>query len=123
MTVSRALLVRITAGVILITAILLGWNWHYCRYEWPDEIQVRVLGTAVAGAEDLVSYERFSAYGEGAFRWTYRIAGPRQAPLAKYCKGNVLDGCRITKTKRLNEGVVQSVTYVEGTLIVEEIWE
>lgn len=123
MKLKRRSLIAVLAAILLLGAALWGWNWHYRRDVWPKEIQASVLGAQVVGPDELASSEGFSAYGEGAFRWTYRIGTKDLMALAEYCNGQELETCRFTKSKRLNDGVVQSVTYSDGVLTIEEIWE
>lgn len=123
MKLSQRLLIVALAGIVLVGAALWGWNWQYRRYAWPKEIQTSVLGVQVVGSDELMSSEGFSAYGEGMFRWMYRVSPEDFIPLAQYCNGQEVSACQFTRTKRLSDGVVQSVTYAEGVLTVEELWE
>lgn len=123
MRVNRRFLLAALTAILLLSVTLFVWNWHCRRYAWPQEIQISVLGVQVARCDELVSSEGFSAYGQGVFRWTYRIAAKGSSPLAQFCYGHGPDTCQFSKTKRLNDGVVQSVTYDDGMLTVEEIWD
>ena len=76
---------------------------------------------ALAKAEWLVASDGFSAYGEGVFRWNYKIP-PDAEKLRLICGHQGATACRFMKSKRLNDGVAQSVTYADGLLTVEEVW-
>jgi len=120
---NRRTVIAALAGIVLASAIVTAWNWHYRRHVWPNEIQAGGPGTQVVGSDELASFEDFSAYGEGVFRWTYEISAAERDSLAKYCSGQEPGVCLFSRSRRLNDGVVQSVTYGDGALTVEEVWE
>ncbi len=123
MRFNRRTVIAALAGLVLVSAVAMGWNWHYRRHVWPKEIQAGVLGAQVVGSDELTTSEGFSAYGEGVFRWTYRISAADRTSLAQYCKGQELSDCRFSMSRQLNDGVFQSVTYRHGMLPVEEVWK
>jgi hypothetical protein len=81
-----------------------------------------VIGEQLANATMLVSSEGFSAYGEGVFRWRYKVTGD-VSKIRSLCGVQDLSICRFTRTKNLKDGVILTVTYEKEILTVEETWE
>jgi hypothetical protein len=121
MTINRQVLLGATTACITIGAILWAYNWHYRRDTWPVDIQIAVLGSQIAGAGSLLAWEGYSAYGEGMHRWRYKI-DERSEQLKGLCTNQEISNCKFTRTRRVNDGVVQTVHYSDGILIVEEVW-
>jgi hypothetical protein len=115
---------NILIGLIVLAgigAVWVGYKWYYRTYKWPAEIQTSVLGSRIVDSRSLLDREGYSHFGEGVFRWRYRI-GSENTNLTKQCGDQPKDTCRFTKTRRLEDGVVQTATYSDGILIVEEVW-
>jgi hypothetical protein len=121
MTVGKRRILGTLVAVFLVGVSLGAYNWHYRRYTWPAEIQSGLLGNVVAGADDLVRQEGYSAYGEGMFRWEYRMRSDNQY-LPRLCDSEPLSTCEFTRSRQLEEGVSQVIRYSRGFLTVEEIW-
>lgn len=107
--------------VIGIAAFLASYHWYYQRYVWPAEIQKELFGRQIVDANLLTDRIAESAYGQGMFRWTYRI-DPTKSNLREFCGLATIKKCRFTKSKHLKEGVDLDASYSDGILIVEEWW-
>ena len=115
---------NVLIGLIVLAgigAVWVGYNWYYRTYKWPAEIQTSVLGSQIVDSASLLKREGYSHYGEGMFRWRYRI-GSENPNLAWQCGNQTIEACRFTKTRRLADGVVQTATYSNGILTLEEVW-
>ena len=108
MRVSTPLIARVIVVTLIMGTALWAYNWYYRRYTWPAEIQSGLLGHIVANADDLVRQEGNSSYGEGMFRWEYRLSGGSQH-LQRLCDGKPLSVCEFTKSRQLEVGVSQTV--------------
>jgi len=96
-------------------------HWYYQRYIWPAEIQKELFGRQIVDANLLPVRIADSGYGEGMFRWTYRI-DPASADFREYCGSTPVKSCRFQRTKHLKEGVDLSASYANGVLTIEEWW-
>jgi hypothetical protein len=121
MKTNQRLIIKVIVAAFIIGASLWAYNWHYRRYTWPAEIQSGLLGHVVASADELVRQEGNSAYGEGMFRWEYKMRNGSQH-LQRLCAGKPLSTCEFTRSRQLEEGVSQAVRYYRGLLTVEEVW-
>jgi hypothetical protein len=117
----RKLILLSLAVPAAIAAALAGHHWYFQRYLWPAEIQSNLLGNQIADSDALIRREGYSAYGEGAFRWYYRVDS-RRPELTRLCRGQPSATCRFTKSHKLREGIEQTVYYSNGVLLLEEIW-
>lgn len=116
---------KIVIGAILVSvavgALSLAYGWYYRRYQWPIEIQKALLGRQVVEAKSLMDQEGYSAYGEGMFRWRYKI-DKENKQLTILCRRQAIAVCKFSRTRQLSDGVTQTVTYSDGVLILEEVW-
>jgi hypothetical protein len=121
MRISKKVIFITILSAIMLAVILLSYGWYYIHYIWPEEIQANVLGRSVVGNNFLLKREGYSHYGEGEFRWEYRVARENREVVA-LCYPKSITVCSFRKSRRINEGVEQTVVYVNGVLIVEEVW-
>lgn len=119
--ISRRGLLMSVAGLTVIAAAWSSWTWYYRSFVWPREIQTSILGSPIVDGRSLLGREGYSHYGEGMFRWRYRIYDGN-SELARHCPDQRLTDCEFTKSRRVSAGVVQSITYSDGVLTVEEVW-
>lgn len=115
------------AIVVLLACAMLGfacaaYSWYYRAYTWPDEIQTNVVGARLVNAKLLRRQEGYSHYGEGMHRWYYNVQEGNKE-VAQLCGNQSVSTCSFTKTRRLSDGVVQTVDYNRGSLILEEVWD
>ena len=117
-----------TRKSILVVVLALGcigvglaiYDWYFKRYLWPAAIQRSVAGVELTNGATLISYDGYSAYGQGAHRW--RFDAVEDAPLRQICGSSPISNCRFVRTRRLNGDVEQTVSYERGVLVVEEVW-
>jgi hypothetical protein len=107
--------------VIGIATILTTVHWYYQRYVWPAQIQKELFGRQIADANVLSDRISEAAYGQGMFRWTYRI-DPANSGLQELCGLATIKKCRFTRSKHSKKGVDLGASYADGILIVEEWW-
>jgi hypothetical protein len=113
--------IKVTALAVGCGAIgLLSYNWYYTRFLWPASVQRSVVGAELVSNSELNNYDGFTAYGQGAHRWTYDVVG--NSHLRKMCAPQPLSTCSFVRTRRLNSDVEQTVKLKTGVLIVEEVW-
>jgi hypothetical protein len=96
-------------------------RWYYRHYVWPREIQQQLLGGQLAPSSSLVEYDGYSHYGQGAFRWRYKVEQQSKL-LGTLCGDQRVDQCVFHRTRMLSDDVTQSVSYERGVLTVEEDW-
>ena len=108
---------------IAIGILLYAHDYHYRRYTWPADIQTKVLGgTQITDGATLVSWESDSVvYGEGGFKWTFRL-NVRNDHLKRLCGAQPVLKCKFTRSRHLSDGVDLFVEYADGILIIEEAW-
>jgi hypothetical protein len=105
-----------------VAASLLIYQHYYRARVWPAELQRDLLGVQIAEPDALIDRDGSSAYGEGMFRWRYRV-DPRDPRLRKFCPAaSRWEACRFTRRRRIAEGVDVYVTYSGGVMLLEEIW-
>jgi hypothetical protein len=76
----------------------------------------------IVRSDALIDREGSSAYGEGAFRWRYRV-DPRDPRLKPFCPAaRTSKACRFTRSRRISEGVDIYVSYSDGVMTLEEFW-
>jgi hypothetical protein len=98
------------------------YDWYYKRYLWPADIQDHLFGDRLVDASTLLKCEGSAAWGQGMFRWTYRI-DISDGRLRKLCGSQPLGTCRFVKVRHLKSGVDLDATYVGGVLTLEEWWK
>lgn len=96
-------------------------NWYYEHYVGPREIQQQLLGGLLAPSSSLLDYDGYSHYGQGAFRWRYKV-DPHSKLLGTLCGDQRIDQCVFHRTRMLSDDVTQSIRYEAGVLTVEEDW-
>jgi hypothetical protein len=104
-----------------LAGLYVAHNWYYRRYVWPCEIQQQLLGGLLAPSNSLLEYDGYSHYGQGAFRWRYKVEQHSKL-LGKLCGNQRLDQCVFHRTRMLSDDLTQSVSYRSGVLTVEEDW-
>ena len=81
-----------------------------------------MLGLELARPDAQIDREGSSAYGEGMFRWRYRV-DPRDPRLKQFCPAAPTpEGCRFKRKRRIAEGVDIYVSYAGGVMTLEEWW-
>jgi len=118
---NRKISLSVIIACVAVGALSGAYNLYYRAYGWPLEIQKGVLGGQVGDVASLLEREGYSAYGEGMFRWRYRVDKGNKR-LAALCGNQAIPVCRFTRTRRLDDGVIQSAHYSDGILILEEVW-
>jgi hypothetical protein len=116
----RGLFLAVIALVVVVLG-LVARDWYYTRYVWPREIQQEVLGKLLAPSRSLVAYEGYSHYGQGMFRWRYKM-DPASKELAALCAEQTIDKCVFSRSRVISEDVREVVSYEGGILTVEEDW-
>lgn len=108
-------------ALAVVASGLAARDWYYTRYIWPREIQQEVLGSLLAPSRSLVAYEGYSHYGQGMYRWRYKI-DLASKELEALCAGQKIDKCMFSRSRVISEDVRQVVSYEGGILTVEEDW-
>lgn len=122
MTRKQKLLVWAFPVVAALAALALAYDWYYRTRIWPAELQRNLLGSEIVRPEALIDRAGSSAYGEGMFRWRYRV-DPRDPRLKKFCPAALTSQpCRFTRSRRITEGVDIYVSYSDGVMTFEEVW-
>jgi hypothetical protein len=76
--------VWVAIGIVVAAIAIYGQGWYFDRYTWPRKIQREILGKVVVEHGALLTYAGFSHFGQGGFRWTYRVE-PTNPTIAEYC--------------------------------------
>ena len=122
MTRKRKLILWALLAAAAVAASSLAYNWYYRARIWPAELQRNLLGSEIALPDALIDRQGSSAYGEGMFRWRYRV-DPRDPRLKQFCPGaRTPQACRFTRSRRIAEGVKIYASYSGGVMTLEEIW-
>jgi hypothetical protein len=122
LTRKQKLFVWALPAAALLAASGLAYDWYYRARIWPAELQQQLLGAEIVRSDALIDREGSSAYGEGRFRWRYRL-DPRDPRLKKFCPAARAPGdCRFARSRRIAEGVDIYVSYSGGVMTFEEYW-
>jgi len=114
--------------IVGVSLVLLGgvaaWAnaWYYKRYIWPFEIQRNLFGHPLADPGMLLKYDGYSGYGQGRFRWSYKV-GANDGRLKEFCGSQPTKNCSFERYRHLEPGVSQDASYKDGILMLEEWWE
>ena len=122
MTRKRKLLLWVLLAAAAAAASALAYDHYYRTRIWPAGLQQTLLGQEIAGSDALIDRIGSSAYGEGMFRWRYRV-DPNDPRLKSYCPVALTpQACRFTRSRRLAEGVDIYASYSSGVLTLQEFW-
>jgi hypothetical protein len=119
---NRTHAIAISLATITLAAVTcFTYNWYYNKYIWPEEIQISVIGRRIVGPGSLIDRVGYSHYGEGMFRWRYRV-GATNGWVRSVCGIQTTGSCNYTKSRQISADVSQTITYSNGVVILEEVW-
>lgn len=117
----RVLLLVLGPLIGVVAIAIPTYDWYYTKYVWPETIQREVLGVVLSASGELINHEGFSHYGQGMYRWRFRISKNSQL-LNRFCIGQELAHCKFSRSREVSPDLARIVSYEEGILSVEEDW-
>jgi hypothetical protein len=121
MKISNKLSIGCGACLALFAAVY-SLHWYQSRITRPALIQREVLGREITSYGQLTTYEGSGAYGEGLWRWIYRL--PVSNEWSSLCqRGTDKGACEFSRTRQVpGQEIQETVEYSSGKLTITEIW-
>ena len=89
----------------------------------PGQMQRRLTGREIAGLSSLVSFEPdVSGYGEGTFRWQYRLEPGQLRDLRSRCRPDGSGRCILGRQQTEADAEAISAALYKDRLWLEKYW-